>query len=105
MTDPIITTPTAAPVVETTETTSSEVSKPLVTAKPYDDDMLDAYEAEAKAEETGPALPDKKLPEAQKEQPLKTEAEKPGEEKAPSAIEETPLTKIINGKQVEFKIK
>lgn len=95
MTDEI-TTP-VAPTVETTDT-NSEVSKPLVTSKPYDDEMLEAYEAEANAETETPEV--KKSIEPPKDETLKTETDK-----TPNAIEETPLTKLINGKQVEFKIK
>ena len=56
MTDtPIDTGPATTSVVETTDT-NSNVSKPLVSPKPYDDDMMEAYaeqDAEAEAPKEG----------------------------------------------------
>lgn len=100
---------TSNPAVETTE---SNVSQPLTNSKPYDDDLLEAYEAEATEEvkEESPPV------EAKKEE-SKELAEKPKEEAAPEpakskegdteidGIEEVSLKKPINGKTVEFKIK
>lgn len=92
----------ATPVqVETPSVGVVEVSKPVVSSKPYDDDMLEAYEAESLAEESGetPVEPAKKADETTTETPAKPE------EKVADSVEETPIKRVINGKEVEFKIK
>lgn len=105
-------TDTQAPV-ETTPTPTTEVSKPLVSPKPYDDDLLEVYEAEAKAE----ATPQEEVPqpevvkeETPKEEetevpPEKTEAKSKEGDKVDDGFENVPVKRLINGKEVEFKIK
>jgi hypothetical protein len=102
-----ITTPEvpSAPVVETTQD-NSNVAKPISTAKPYDDELLDAYSEQSKQEEATSAE------EPKKEEPVKEEvteeAIKPGErkgDKVDDGLEDLPIKRVINGKEVEFKIK
>ncbi len=111
------TTPTesAAPVVETTES-NPQVVKPFVSSKPYDDDMFDAYEADTKEEteepkedpapvKAAPIPEDPKPEEKVEESSEKPEIESKQEEPQTENIEEMQLTKSINGKEVDFKIK
>lgn len=94
-----ITTPASTEIL-TTENTSPEVSKPLNTPKPYDDDMLEAYENEATEEAA------KETPEApaakQEKQPAKIEPEKAAETETSPSFETAALKTTINGKEVEF---
>lgn len=101
----------AAPI-ESTTNDSNQVAKPFVTAKPYDDDMLEAYEAETAEAET----PAESSPEGAKEEAPKEEAKPDEPAKEPEAkskegdkeidgIENLPIKQIINGKEVNFKVK
>lgn len=104
-------------VSETTTSTDSLTPTPITqSSKPYDDDMLESYEAEAIKED--PSLAEKPEPEISKqEKPLdkqKEEEETPEEKPEPKAtkddkvidgVEELPIKRMINGKEVEFKIK
>lgn len=87
------------------------VSKPFVSAKPYDDDMFDAYEAtEPTAEEQKPVEEPKaeepKAEEAKEPEQKAEPAKEPEQKEVPdAAIEETAIKRAINGKEVEFKVK
>lgn len=94
-------TDSSTPPAETTNSNPA-VSKPFVTAKPYDDDMFEAYQDENKEETKEPN--ETKTPE--KTEPAK-ETKTPEEEKAVEAkptIEDTVLKRTVNGKEVEFKV-
>lgn len=105
MSDDAPTTPTA-PVTETIEP-----SRPIATSnsKPYDDDMLEAYESQEQSEQ-GESQPEPKtepIPEKAEEDPAKTEEIPPGEKKGDKVednFEQVKITKEINGKQVEFSV-
>lgn len=109
MTDTPTTTTPSAPAVETTTTTSPEVSKPLVTAKPYDDEIFNSYDSEPEgSEETST----EEQSSTEKSTETKVEAEKPVEpakskegDKVDDGFESVPIKKMINGKEVEFKVK
>lgn len=102
-------------VSETPSTTESLTPAPVTSSsKPYDDDMLESYEAEAIKED--PTLAAKPEPEESKEEkpleePKEEEAEEKPEAKATKddkiidGVEELPIKRMINGKEVEFKIK
>jgi hypothetical protein len=105
-----------APVVEvTTANSSPEVTKPHVSSKPYDDDMLEAYEAETQEEtKTNEQEPSQALP-AKEEEVAKVDDGEPEEQKdvakakegdtVDDGFENVPVKKLINGKEVEFKVK
>jgi hypothetical protein len=109
-------TETIAPVAEAAPTNVQSNT----TAKPYDDELLDAYAEQAAAEaadegspEKAPAIPVLKT-ETTPVVPKQVEEPKV-EEKAPEnkatkddkvsdGIEDIPLKRIINGKEVQFKV-
>jgi len=106
----------STPIVEvTTANSSPDVSKPFVSSKPYDDDMLQAYEAETKAEVVEPeptqALTEKEEASAEvnEGEPEKQEEVAPAKAKEGDTVddgfENVPVKKLINGKEVEFKVK
>jgi hypothetical protein len=115
-------TETAAPVTPVVETTSNneQVSKPSVSSKPYDDDMLETYASEHASEESSKTESSKVIPteaealkvdeavkqeEPTKEEDAEATAKAGPNDKIIDGIEEVPLKKLINGKEVEFKIK
>lgn len=111
---------TDTPVVETPVTTTDsnpQVSSPINSAKPYDDDLLDAY-AEQHAEETKEANKNEVSKETtpkeeEKSVEEKSEETKPEEsgakskegDKVEDGFEDVVIKKPINGKEVEFKVK
>lgn len=108
-------TTTSTPTIETpsTETSLSQVSKPLSVAKPYDDELLEAYESDTNGEgvqankEESQETVSKELPDAESTDETKEEikpAERKGD-KIEDGFEEVKVKKIINGKEVEFQIK
>jgi len=104
-----IVTPTAStsvtPEIVTTETTS-EVSKPLNVVKPYDDEMLDLYEAEEGQEEVSQNGEVKTEPEIKVEEPEQPPEAKSREgDREIDGLQEVKLTEVINGKTVDFKVK
>ena len=100
-------TPTTTEVatVETTTTEiSPEVSQPSTTVKPYD--MLDEYEdsptetkVEVEAKEPE-AEPEPEVEEKPLEQPKATK-----DDKVIDGLEELPIKRMVNGKEIEFKVK
>lgn len=106
---------TATPAVETPTVNVATVQSPTA-AKPYDDEMLEAYESEAvesEAEqpevEEAPEVKDGE-PKASEEdtEEVEQKAEEPKstkDDKIVDGVEELPVKRIINGKEVEFKIK
>lgn len=113
MTDEIVT--PSAPV-------ETNVSQPLNAPKPYDDDMLEAYAAEEAVEEgesdssteqvkdtpeaKAPPVEEQKEPEAEESSEEKPEpAKAKSDDKIIDGLEEIPIKRLINGKEVEFKIK
>lgn len=110
---------TDAITVNTTSDTGSTDSltpTPVTSSsKPYDDEMLESYEAEAIKED--PSLAKVEPEESKQEKPLDEpkEEETPTEEepeakatkddKVIDGVEELPIKRMINGKEVEFKIK
>ncbi|OQB10440.1 MAG: hypothetical protein BWY21_00361 [Parcubacteria group bacterium ADurb.Bin216] len=104
--------PTVSVETPTVETTSNDlVSKPLVSSKPYDDDMLEAYEAESKENATEEASQEvkeeKKVEEPKQEEEHKEEVEAKAtkNDKVDDGFEDVPVTRLINGKEVQFKVK
>jgi len=97
------------PIATTSD--SNQVSQPLNTSKPYDDDMFESYTAEPEVEAEKPkseAVSEKvKEEEASEEVPAETpqvpKATK--NDKVIDGLEELPIKRLINGKEVEFKIK
>lgn len=107
MTDEIATTSTETPI----ETTSDNplITKPHVSPKPYDDDVFESYEEDATPEEPAAAAKTEAAPEPEVEK-TEEESKEPDpqgtKESIPvDKIEEFPVKKLINGKEVEFKIK
>lgn len=110
---------TDTPNVESSQTTPSQPVTSPSTSKPYDDDILQSYAEESEKE--APKEPTTTAQEPIKEEPSKEEVDQKPEAEAPEkekeenkatkddqvidGIEEVPLTKVINGKQVEFKVK
>lgn len=101
--------------VETPTVNTATVQSPTA-AKPYDDEMLEAYEAEAVESETEekPVVQEAPKVEEPEESTDKPEESEEKAEEAPKStkddkiidgVEELSLKKIINGKEVEFKIK
>lgn len=104
--------------VETPTVNTATVQSPTA-AKPYDDEMLEAYEAEAveSEPEQKPVVqeaPKVEEPEESTDKPEESEEKVENSEEAPKStkddkiidgVEELSLKKIINGKEVEFKIK
>ena len=103
-------------VSETPTATESLTPTPITSSsKPYDDDMLESYEAEAIKEDPTLAKPEPEV--SKQEKPLEEPKEETSEEEAkPEAkatkddkiidgVEELPIKRMINGKEVEFKIK
>lgn len=89
----------------TTQTESNPiVNRPLVSPKPYDDDMLDAYADEAAEDETPKEEKTTQISKKDEQKTeLKTDSEAKPEEAEPK-LEDTTLTRKINGKDVEFKV-
>lgn len=101
--------------VETPTVNTATVQSPTA-AKPYDDEMLEAYEAEAVESETEekPVVQEAPKVEEPEESTDKPEESEEKAEETPKStkddkiidgVEELSLKKIINGKEVEFKIK
>lgn len=101
-------------VAETPTSTDSLTPTPITqSSKPYDDEMLNSYEAEAIKEDPSLAKPE----EPKEEKPIDPETETPEEseeeleakatkdDKVIDGVEELPIKRMINGKEVEFKIK
>ena len=99
MTDTNTPTAPSAPVVETTAD-STTVSKPFVTSKPYDDDIMDLY---AKEESTPPEDATTELLAAVPKASEESKSETPKADN--TQVEEATLKKAVNGKEVEFKVK
>lgn len=106
---------TATPEI-TTANSSPEVSTPHVSPKPYDDDMLALYQEESKGEEVSETETEvtsvaketttDKPEEVAKE--AKEDAETPKAKEGDTVddgFENVPVKKLINGKEVEFKVK
>ena len=101
-------TPPSAPITPETTESSPLVVKPFVSSKPYDDDMFEAYEEEEAKEEEAKeeAHTEAPLEEAKSDEtPPEEEVESKEEEPNSEGLEETKITKAINGKQVDFKVK
>lgn len=87
-----------------------ESSKPISSAKPYDGELLEAYEAES-AKEESPVAKEETTPLEQKTEEGKTEEKSPEParakegDKVEDGFEDVPIKRIINGKEVEFKVK
>lgn len=93
-----------APVTETTAS-APEVSKPLVTAKPYDDEIFSKYESEAKEESESTETEEPVKEEAVQQPPKVEEAKSKASDKIEDGFEEVVVKKPINGKEVSFKVK
>lgn len=102
MTDEISSNGTAS----VTETTASapEVSKPLVTLRPYDDEIFSKYEADSK-EEASKVETKEPVKEDTTEIPKTEEAKSKASDKIEDGFEDVVVKKLINGKDVSFKIK
>lgn len=102
-------------VAETGTSTESLTPTPITqSSKPYDDEMLDSYQAEAIKEdpslakvdppkEEKPIDPETETPEEAEEPEVEAKATK--DDKVVDGLEELPVKRMINGKEVEFKIK
>lgn len=101
----------ATPITtETTGNTGSSTPAPVINqAKPYDDDLLEVYEEEAKEESAESASEDtqtSKEPTKDDESVEETDTETKVETPKPAEnLEDLPIKRLINGKEVEFKIK
>lgn len=101
-------TPTPTP---TTETTTPAVAPQNV--KPYDDEMLNAYseaaEQEAATADKGTEKEEAADKPAQEEEASSEEKAEPAKakvgDKVEDGFEEVPIKKVLNGKEVEFKVK
>lgn len=116
MSDEIVTS-----VSESTGPSVAEVGVPkaVSNAKPYDDDLLDAYEKEATDEATSNGNNNKQESDKsvkddtgevskdvpQNEDSESEEAKSTKNDKVEDGFEEVALKKFINGKEVEFKVK
>lgn len=122
MTDTAAPSTAAAPV----ETTAPVVTQPSTQSKPYDDDMLEVYENQA-TEESAPEESSSKgeslKQDTENKEENTTQQGKPDEkedtseeskldnpkatkdDKVIDGVEELPVKRLINGKEVEFKIK
>lgn len=106
MTDEVISTPSAP--VESTPTTpevtsDAQVSRPFKSPKPYDDDMMELYaKQEAGEADEIEAEPEVEVShtEVKEEDKNKLDAKEKG-----TGLEDTPVKRQINGKEVEFKVK
>jgi hypothetical protein len=97
---------------ESTSTPVTTDSNPLVSqvfesVKPYD--MLDVYEEESAKEEAEAAdesdVPKVKSPEVEDPESSKLEAKGTKDDKIIDGVEELPIKRMVNGKEIEFKIK
>lgn len=100
------------PSVETPTNTTPEVSQLIVSSKPYDDDLLDAYAEEAATESTEnvekaiePPKEEEKTEEVKTEEDAKDPSRASKGDKVDDGFEDVPIKKLINGKEVEFKVK
>lgn len=91
-------------VTETVGNVGAETPAPSINqAKPYDDDLLEAYEKEALEENTSE---DTKVFEQTKVENTKVEEETKIEpQKIEENLEDTSIKRTINGKEVEFTVK
>lgn len=116
MTDEIA---TIAAEVSSEGDNTSEVTQPNNSnsndsnAKPYDDEVFDSYVDDAPKEESVPAqttpiLPTEEKPEVKEEVKAEEKLEGGKERKGDTVddgFEDLPIKKIINGKEVQFKVK
>lgn len=110
---PPVVTETTTTIPPTTETSSPNISKAPSNAKPYDDEMLELYEQEYVEEEgnnetnniTKKEINDGTQKEEASEEGSQEQKPEKEEPKQEDAIEDTSIRKLINGKEVEFKVK
>ena len=96
-----ITTTTTTTPTEIIETANPLVSKPLVTLKPYDDDMMELYSEEEASVETPPK---EEAPKVEPEERPKIEAKSIKNDQTDDSFEKVVIKKEINGKPVEFTV-
>lgn len=106
---------TATPVVESSsqKIANVEVSKPFVSVKPYDDDMLEAYENEATEEVAEAKAPEAKVEEEAPELEPEKSADEADEKESEPEVKKDPEVELgdqvakvqVNGKEVEVKVK
>lgn len=100
----------ASPTVETNVV--SGIVAPVSNAKPYDDEIFQKYTEDASetAKEEAPKVIEQKTeeePEAGKEEEANPDEPNGAtkNDKVDDGFEEVPITKLINGKEVQFKVK
>ncbi len=107
MTDtPVTNTAPSTPSIP--ESSSEPVAAP-VGAKPYDDDVFDAYTDDApEAETAAPAVEEEEAEEAEVDPETETkveDAKATKNDKVDDGFEEVAIKRLINGKDVQFKVK
>ena len=95
---------TDEPIVTETLTSNdnSQVSKPFVSAKPYDDDMLEAYESEESSGEVQEESPE--VVEETETKVASPEAKATSKDQVDDGFEKVVIEKEINGKPFKFTV-